>query len=45
MLEAGLDGIVERAGVWHWVEVSHAHRTHGAGGLLLLFSSLSYMLS
>jgi hypothetical protein len=38
MLEAGLDGVVERLGAWHWVELSPALRSQGAG--LILCSAL-----
>ncbi len=42
MLEAGLEGVVERAGgPWHWLDVSSAPlRPQGAGGLLLFLPGL-----
>ena len=35
MLEAGLEGVVERLGAWHWVQVSSAGRAQRADLLIL----------
>ena len=35
MLEAGLEGVVERLGAWHWVQVSSAGCAQRADLLIL----------